>query len=615
MAARLTGKYCAGFAPLPIARMSFFQVLAIVLGFRLLRYAGAEDPHESFTVDARVPQSMTITGKGQATKVMRHMRTEIPEPTEDSQEPTEPPMVMAFHVWKLGRLATMQPQDIVSSKKQSLTENKLDVLPAVRMGSSADSLSGQKYERRLFESEDEERQFEEWLKSFNSQTGASQQTDDNSQVSQASLRTPMENSTYSKIENSYCTGTYMVEKKKYSAAQCQALCDSIVSCKFAVMQCDLHPESENHGTCGIAQACSFGGSGCGSAVFQKPGALQPAALSQPATAMNAQTSKAAATTAPAGVSVGSGALPIRAPPMPSWSPSGSSMIPRVIHHVYKYDLTKGRWPNKIWETSFFGWKKYFPEPWFQHIFWPDANASQFFRKYCPAHYKVYKEACKGGRCSDCKGAPCREIVRSDLSRYCILSKLGGTYADLDYEPRINFYGDLQPDMVNLIQSPYKSETFQNSLMASQAGHPYWEKVLDQAARTMKTGKKTDILRISGPELLESVHDTHDPKVVHSLPCNQFQRATHFAGGELQAANQKHCRVLRVDDLQDKDLKGIHWGTVSWRSGSLEALQLFQAFHGQEPIANLPKQIQRMDHVHQLQYVLDTLSNTPGMPIL
>lgn len=270
-----------------------------------------------------------------------------------------------------------------------------------------------------------------------------------------------------------------------------------------------------------------------------------------------------------------------------------AMIPRVVHHIYKYDLTHGGWPNKIWEFSFRSWQRYFPEPWFHHIFWPDVNASEFFRRYCPDHYLVYKNACHNVKCSDCKGAPCSEIVQSDLSRYCILSKLGGIYADLDYEPRVCFYGDFVPEMVNLVQSPYQSEEYQNSLMASQAGHPYWDKVLAKAAISGGTsqGQKTaagqskDILSVSGPKLLDSVKETHNQTVVHKLPCNEFQRATHFQNGELQAAKRKHCSVLSINDFKDKRLKGIHWGTLSWLKGSPDTLKLFQDFHRPLSIAD------------------------------
>lgn len=271
-------------------------------------------------------------------------------------------------------------------------------------------------------------------------------------------------------------------------------------------------------------------------------------------------------------------------------------IPKVVHHIYKVNLRKnGTWPNRIWKASFDSWIKLFPEPEFKHIFWSDATAGKFFRKRCSKHYSVYKDACKkqtekkGKRASLLDHATtlgehvlpmslCREIVRADLVRYCILHHVGGIYSDLDYEPRRNFYKDLQMNVVNLVQSPYKSETLQNSLMASPPGHWYWEKVLESARGPARL--KTDVLEISGPRLLEAVNETHDQKIVHQLPCNEFQRATHSAGGESESAEDKGCKMLKATDVDDDDLRGIHWGTISWNAHGLnpQAMQLFKAFH-------------------------------------
>lgn len=239
-------------------------------------------------------------------------------------------------------------------------------------------------------------------------------------------------------------------------------------------------------------------------------------------------------------------------------------IPKIVHHIYKLDLSHGPWPNKIWQASFNSWLHHFPEPEYEHLFWPDTNASEFFRLRCPDHYATYRSAQ-------------RDIVRADLARYCILSSLGGIYADMDYEPRKNFYDRLVPGAVNLVQSPYSSETFQNSLMASNPGNDYWGRLLNLAVG--RTRKKNDVLLVSGPQLLEGLSDTHDPKKVHMLPCNEFQRATHSYPLEAQSARRKHCRLLQASDADDGTLMGIHWGTVSWLGGgNKDTMKLFSAFH-------------------------------------
>lgn len=285
-----------------------------------------------------------------------------------------------------------------------------------------------------------------------------------------------------------------------------------------------------------------------------------------------------------------------------------SHIPRIIHHVYAYDLSNGPWPNMIWEVSYSAWKQFYPEPWFKHIFWSDLKATDFFRRYCPQQYETYSSACKKKKCTMCSGSECTEIIRADLSRYCILKHIGGIYADLDYEPRINFYTELDPTKVNLVQSPYGSETFQNSLMASVAHHPYWDKVLAKA--NVNSLKYSDVLSISGPRLLESLRDTFDPMIIHPLPCNEFQRVTHK--GELKAAKQKHCMQLQMNAVNDRTLKGIHWGTISWQHGSQDAMRLFQYFHSNklwtDPKINkiaLPASLRSSPDDSKLQYLLDS----------
>lgn len=244
------------------------------------------------------------------------------------------------------------------------------------------------------------------------------------------------------------------------------------------------------------------------------------------------------------------------------------LIPKIVHHIYKLDLSKSNaWPNKIWEVSYRAWIRYFPEPEFEHIFWPDKNVTEFFKIRCPEHYKLYQSK---------KVA----IEKADISRYCILRELGGIYADLDYEPRQNFFKDLQPNVVNLVQSPYISETVQNSLMASPPHHPYWQLLMDEAKRHMAGS----VLQVSGPQLLDSLQETHvrsGPHRVHILPCNEFQRATKYERVETRASKTKGCRVLAPSDYADKTLKGIHWGTVAWMNGDPLAHQIFHWFHHME----------------------------------
>lgn len=221
----------------------------------------------------------------------------------------------------------------------------------------------------------------------------------------------------------------------------------------------------------------------------------------------------------------------------------AAAIPKIVHHIYKEDISSGPWPNPVWEQSFLAWKAFFPEPEFKYMFWSDEKVANLIEHKCPTHFAAFT-------------SENRSIVRSDFSRYCILWNFGGIYADLDYEPLQQFYADLKPGRVNLIESPYPSETYQNSLMASPPHHPYWAKLMQLAHLTLVA---RNVLLAAGPQLLEMLPMTHEASTVHALSCNEFQRATHST----ELSSKKSCRLFKPDDIRDETLKGIHWGTVSY----------------------------------------------------
>ena len=54
------------------------------------------------------------------------------------------------------------------------------------------------------------------------------------------------------------------------------------------------------------------------------------------------------------------------------------------------------------------------------------------------------------------------------------TRTGGVYADLDYEPLVNFWHYIPQDRVAFVESPFKYvELVQNSFMSSPRGDPFW----------------------------------------------------------------------------------------------------------------------------------------------
>eukprot|EP00746_Dinoflagellata_sp_MGD_P166455 gnl/MRDRNA2_/MRDRNA2_96339_c0_seq1.p1 gnl/MRDRNA2_/MRDRNA2_96339_c0~~gnl/MRDRNA2_/MRDRNA2_96339_c0_seq1.p1 ORF type:complete len:398 (+),score=36.13 gnl/MRDRNA2_/MRDRNA2_96339_c0_seq1:109-1302(+) len=266
-------------------------------------------------------------------------------------------------------------------------------------------------------------------------------------------------------------------------------------------------------------------------------------------------------------------------PDPWWK----APIPKNIHFMYKVDLRNMTdWPNPVWKMSFQGWKTFFPEGRYRYFFWDDVSMTHLFSKHCSKHLDLYWSFKLN-------------ISRSDLARYCILYVWGGIYSDLDYEPRTDFSDWLKPGQVSLIESPYRKEYFQNSLMASPKGHPYWKDILQNAEARRQIENPT---AATGPLLLDNSsyvrigngNELLRPDI-HYLPCQYFQRRTH---GSLLDHGKLDVKPFcgNLDEHNVWKMKGIHWGTWTWThqmgKGTVnckDIAPLFAALHGAELLSH------------------------------
>lgn len=240
---------------------------------------------------------------------------------------------------------------------------------------------------------------------------------------------------------------------------------------------------------------------------------------------------------------------------------GFEKIPKIIHFMFKTDLRGGNWTNYIWEKSFGAWQKYFPEGEYQYMWWTDEMLDTQFQNRCSDHYQWYKSV----------------AFSPDLARACVLKEHGGIYSDLDYEPRQNFYEDLMPGKINLLESWKIGQDWVNVLMASPPESAvgdvgrYWDGVLALSeTRALALHHRMKSAFITGPWLLDHLNETKDadlvsklPSLVHTLPCREFYRQ----GWQVGAGRPKPgCGGLSRVTL--KQVKGVHWSTVSWyRKGS------------------------------------------------
>lgn len=279
--------------------------------------------------------------------------------------------------------------------------------------------------------------------------------------------------------------------------------------------------------------------------------------------------------------------------------NSATPIPKIVHFMYKDNLlnvNRSTWPNPVWRFAFEAWQKHFNEIEYKYVFWDEHAIDQQFKKHCSAHVKLY-------------GSFENNISRSDLARYCILHEQGGIYADLDYEPRENFYDSLHPGKVNLIESPYEGENLQNSLMASPPGHSFWTHLLAVAgprAHKLNPDQLQNPTIATGPILLDTLSfqsgKWDDPKSwepaslswadakfwkarlrsdVNKLPCKEFQHRMHKP--RTQHNDKPGCGFLTYYEVDH--VKGIHWGTQSWfdvGKGEVEnsdMRELFSRMHG------------------------------------
>jgi Glycosyltransferase sugar-binding region containing DXD motif len=230
-------------------------------------------------------------------------------------------------------------------------------------------------------------------------------------------------------------------------------------------------------------------------------------------------------------------------------------LPKIIHQQWKTeDIPPGLFTRVRSE-----WKRLYPEPEYKHMLWTDATMRQLIQERFDWFLDTYDNYPTN-------------IQRADSSRYFILYTYGGLYADLDYEPYVNFWQDLPPDRVSFVESPYsENENVQNSLMSSPIADPFWNSTFEVLQERRDA---PDILFSTGPVAMdESIRRAHDPSWVHVLQCKNFHRIpweTAEEGRTLEVRLHQKLRrygpyVRTCGDSQRRDdcQFGIHHNAVTY----------------------------------------------------
>jgi len=205
-------------------------------------------------------------------------------------------------------------------------------------------------------------------------------------------------------------------------------------------------------------------------------------------------------------------------------------IPKIIHQTAMAD--KSKW-NPIWEKCQKSWKEKFPD--FEYKMWTDEDLDEFIKtNYKDFYDTVYSKYDKN-------------IKKIDAARYFILYQYGGMYADMDFECKKNFWDQIPQDKVSIAESATPGEQYQNALMISPKGEPFW---LDVIGQLEKNKDHPDVVYATGPRL---VIDAATRNNINPL---DKERYSVIGGGDTVHFSSK---ITEPGD----DVYCIHHGTCSW----------------------------------------------------
>ena len=243
-----------------------------------------------------------------------------------------------------------------------------------------------------------------------------------------------------------------------------------------------------------------------------------------------------------------------------WAPKpyGTELAPKLVHLQWRDRRGLPPLQKRLYDK----WTSLFPEA--EVRLWTDDDMMQLVRNEYAWYLPTYLNFSLN-------------IMRVDAARLVIMHRYGGLYADLDYEPMVNFWNVLPPDRPAVVGSPWLDmELHQNSLMSSPPNHPYW---VEAMRLSMERIRARDVLDVAGPRLIDDskVRFEQTGTKLAVLPCHNFNRfPERFVGAENiywykgRMRSSKHtprelyAKWKDCGDLEDsRCLFGIHHGTSVW----------------------------------------------------
>lgn len=190
-----------------------------------------------------------------------------------------------------------------------------------------------------------------------------------------------------------------------------------------------------------------------------------------------------------------------------------SRLPKIVHQLWPKNREMSphvkRWFNR--------WNELFPDV--EHRLWSDQDIRELIERDFPWFIPTF----------DSYPA---NIMRVDSARTFILYSFGGLYADMDYEPLVNFWDRLPDDAPSLIESFWSHELYQNSFMASPPRHEYWNytwELMLKRAQQIKVKRRAHVLYLTGPTIIDAAFHQysrdHPGSQLHVLSCQNWHRVS------------------------------------------------------------------------------------------
>ena len=227
------------------------------------------------------------------------------------------------------------------------------------------------------------------------------------------------------------------------------------------------------------------------------------------------------------------------------------MIPKIIHQIWEGKTEplpeQLLLLSKTWQTHHPAW---------QYKFWNGESMEAFVQE----HFPEFAETYFGYRYA---------VQRWDAIRYLILYKMGGLYADLDYECLEPLDNLLQGKTCCFGMDPEehakmfrRTHIVTNAIMASAPGHPFMKRIIEQLpeVKSCATDKATYVLETTGLFFITDTYDAYPQKDEIYL----------FPTALTAPLTQKEVLLYRYGEIDDATMElklekavAVHYFFDSW----------------------------------------------------